>query len=755
MMPAFTAVLLHVPLFGRPTANAQPRRLSPLQQHTLRQPCGPLLISKSPYWEPGEQREESVHKLYGHRDESREKTSMIGTIRTALRSIGEGEISISAYDTALVSLLGKLDGSDGPLFPSSINWIIQNQLPDGSWGDEAFFMLRDRIISTLACVVALTSWNIHKEKCERGLLFIRENMWRLSEEAEDWMLVGFEIAFPSLLDMAKNLGLDIPYHEPALKEIYTQRKRKLAKIPRDVLHAMPTTLLHSLEGMVDLDWEKLLKLRCLDGSFHCSPAATATAFKETGNTKCYEYLEGITKKFNGGVPCIYPLDVYERLWAVDRLIRLGLSRHFTSEISDCLEYISRHWTPDGLAHTKNCPVKDIDDTAMGFRLLRLHGYHVDPCILKHFEKDGKFFCLQGESNPSSVTPMYNTYRAAQLMFPGDDNVLRRAEVFCRDFLLQRRASNRMKDKWAIAKDILGEVEYAIDFPWKASLPRIETRMYLEQYGGSSDVWIGKVLHRMTLFCNDLYLDAARADFSDFQRNCRVEWDALRMWYFKNNLGSYGGNPNSALTAYFIASATIFEQQRAAERLGWAHTAVLAETVSSYFKRIGGPKNSAENLEELIDLVPFDDASGSLREAWKQWLMAWTAKGTHGPIEGDTALLLVRTIEIFSGRHVSTDQKLNLWEYSQLEQLTSSICCKLSRRVLAQNQKRMEKVKDIDREVDSEMQELAWRVLQGCGAINRMTRETFLDVVKSFCYVTYYSQETIDSHINQVIFQDVV
>ncbi|GJN12783.1 hypothetical protein PR202_ga31094 [Eleusine coracana subsp. coracana] len=249
---------------------------------------------------------------------------------------------VVAYATILSSIL-----------QSEVNGV-KNQLPDGSWGDEAFFMFRDRIISTLACVVALTSWNIHKEKCERGftpailykneviainivgLLFIRENMWRLSEESEDWMLVGFEIAFPSLLDMAKNLGLDIPYHEPALKEIYTQRKRKLAKyvvtkypvifchhltqvlsfrfnsqstnqlklsyfrIPRDILHAMPTTLLHSLEGMVDLDWEKLLKLRCLDGSFHCSPAATATAFKETGDTKCFEYLEGITKKFNGG-----------------------------------------------------------------------------------------------------------------------------------------------------------------------------------------------------------------------------------------------------------------------------------------------------------------------------------------------------------------------------------------------------------------------------------------------------------------------
>ena len=62
-------------------------------------------------------------------------------------------------------------------------------------------------------------------------------------------------------------------------------------------------------------------------------------------------------------------------------------------------------------------------------------------------------------------------------------------------------------------------------------------------------------------------------------------------------------------------------------------------------------------------------------------MSWVAKGSQGSIEGDTALLLVRTIEIFSRRHVSTEQKLSLWEYSKLEQLTSSICSKLSRRVL--------------------------------------------------------------------------
>jgi len=40
-----------------------------------------------------------------------------------------------------------------------------------------------------------------------------------------------------------------------------------------------------------------------------------------------------------------------------------------------------------------------------------------------------------------------------------------------------------------------QVGYALDVPWYASLPRLETRFYLEQYGGENDVWIGKTLYR--------------------------------------------------------------------------------------------------------------------------------------------------------------------------------------------------------------------------------------------------------------------
>ena len=61
---------------------------------------------------------------------------------------------------------------------------------------------------------------------------------------------------------------------------------------------------------------------------------------------------------------------------------------------------------------------------------------------------------------------------------------------------------------------------------------------------------------------------------------------MHRWYFRNHLQRYGGTPKSALTAYFLASANIFEPSRAAERLVWARVDVLAEEVTAHFRHIG-------------------------------------------------------------------------------------------------------------------------------------------------------------------------
>ena len=66
------------------------------------------------------------------------------------------------------------------------------------------------------------------------------------------------------------------------------------------MHQVPTTLLHSLEGMPDLDWEKLLKLQSPDGSFLFSPSSTAFALKQTKDEKCLKYLKKAVDKFKGG-----------------------------------------------------------------------------------------------------------------------------------------------------------------------------------------------------------------------------------------------------------------------------------------------------------------------------------------------------------------------------------------------------------------------------------------------------------------------
>lgn len=85
--------------------------------------------------------------------------------------MNDGEITISPYDTAWVALVkGNDNNGNHPLFPSSLQWIVDNQLSDGSWGDYRLFSAHDRIINTLACIIALKSWDVYPEKCQQGTI---------------------------------------------------------------------------------------------------------------------------------------------------------------------------------------------------------------------------------------------------------------------------------------------------------------------------------------------------------------------------------------------------------------------------------------------------------------------------------------------------------------------------------------------------------------------------------------------------------
>ncbi|XP_021680569.2 ent-copalyl diphosphate synthase 1-like [Hevea brasiliensis] len=709
----------------------------------------------------------------------------IQSIKSMLDSMEDGEISISAYDTAWVALVEDVNGSGAPQFPSSLQWISNNQLPDGSWGDADIFTAHDRIINTLACVIALKSWNIHPDKCEKGMKYLKENLCKLEDENIEHMPIGFEVAFPSLLEVARKLDIEVPEDSPVLQEIYASRNLKLKKIPKDIMHKVPTTLLHSLEGMPGLEWEKLLKLQCEDGSFLFSPSSTAFALMQTKDENCLKYLNNIVQRFKGGVPNVYPVDLFEHIWAVDRLQRLGISRYFEEELKECVNYVARYWREDGICWARNSEVHDIDDTAMGFRVLRLYGHEVSADVFKHFKKGDTFFCFTGQST-QAVTGMFNLYRASQVLFPGE-KILEEAKEFSSSFLKEKQAANEVLDKWIITKDLPGEVEYSLDVPWYANLPRVEARFYLEQYGGEDDVWIGKTLYRMPYVNNNEYLQLARLDYNSCQAFHRIEWDNFQKWYEECNLGDFGISKRELLLSYFLAAASIFEPERSKERLAWAKTTILLKTIDSYFDEnnnsieqrrafvqefkngvgAGGPVNGrtmeTKTRQELVRIVlgtlndvSLDalvaygrDISHSLRHAWEKWLLKWEEEGDRHQGEAE---LIVKAINLAAGRWISEELLSYHSQYEKLFQLTNRICYQLG------NYKK-NKVHDNKRsttfEIEAELQELVQLVLQNSSdGMESNIKETFFTVAKSFYYIAICDPGTINYHISKVLFERV-
>ncbi|KAK4492527.1 hypothetical protein RD792_003338, partial [Penstemon davidsonii] len=722
---------------------------------------------------------------------------LVESIRSMLRSMDDGEISISAYDTAWVALVEDVGGSGTPQFPSSLEWICDNQLPDGSWGDRDTFLAHDRIINTLACVIALRSWNMHPDKSDKGISFVRENIYKLEDENEEHMPIGFEVALPSLIEIAKKLGIhDIPYDSPALQKIYASRDLKLTRIPRDIMHKVPTTLLHSLEGMPGLEWQKLLNVQSADGSFLFSPSSTAFALQQTNDQNCLQYLTKHVQKFNGGVPNVYPVDLFEHVWAVDRLQRLGISRYFQAEIKECIDYVYRNWTKKGICWARNSEVQDIDDTSMGFRLLRLHGYDVSADVFKYFEKDGEFFCFAGQST-QAVTGMYNLYRASQVKFPGE-NILADASKFSAKFLQEKRANNELFDKWIITKDLPGEVGYALDVPWYASLPRLETRFYLEQYGGENDVWIGKTLYRMPYVNNNTYLELAKLDYNNCQTLHQQEWKTIQKWYKYCNLEQFGLSESRLLQLYYIAAASLFEPEKSEQRLAWAKTAILVETIESHFgtqqlfkeqKRAfvkefengsilnypnGGryrTKNSVVGtLLKTINRISCDallthgrDIHQQLHHAWEKWLRKLENGSELGQGDEEAELILC-TLNLTCNTGGVLLSLTTKPKYEQLLKITARVCRQLR---LFQNPKVSHIISFnhfiifcqyihesngcmIDRGgIESDMQELAKLVLTKSSDdddLDSNTKQNFLVVARSFYYDAAYCNSAINFHI---------
>ncbi len=324
-------------------------------------------------------------------------------VSSIVNEIGIGRSGLmkpTAYDTAWLARVPAEHDIGVPAFPEALDWLRQNQHHDGSWGAEVEYV-HDRVISTLAAILALAEWSVDGRDVramERGLRYIREKADQLEQEHET---IGFEVILPTLLKHGQELGLAFPLS--AFERYKRMRNEKLAKIPRNMRYTRDTTLAFSLEFMGDdFDVEKVRFIQESNGSVAVSPSATAYFLtKWPDNVAARRYIASVARVYGGKAPQVFPFDIFETNWS---LWNLFLADEMVRDraVTRLARSVKALWDRrGGVGHSSNHSVPNADDSAVAFSVMRLAGLDPDPSPLYQFEREDHFICYSFERDPST------------------------------------------------------------------------------------------------------------------------------------------------------------------------------------------------------------------------------------------------------------------------------------------------------------------------------------------------------------------
>lgn len=289
---------------------------------------------------------------------------------TSVHRLTEGKTSGAAYDTAWTARVMNEFGT--PVFPECIKWLLENQHSDGSWGSHVL-NYHDRLLSTLSTIIALKEINKRRYNnyIQKGETYIWENLKNL--ELDNTRLIGSELLFPSLMEEAYSLGLDLPYHIKVYQQEY---QSKLEKIDQSLWYSPHTTLSFSFEFLGDsVDLDQITNIQLPNGSVATSPAATAFFLNHTHDETAFSYLKKVLSVTgDGSAMTVYPVEVFEYGWI---LYNFMLARLFFERYTDVCDFLSANIKDSGIGHSAQFPVCDADDTAVAYNVLYPGKYSLD------------------------------------------------------------------------------------------------------------------------------------------------------------------------------------------------------------------------------------------------------------------------------------------------------------------------------------------------------------------------------------------
>ncbi|KAH9646270.1 Ent-kaur-16-ene synthase [Citrus sinensis] len=480
------------------------------------------------------------------------------------------ELSVSPYDTAWVAMVPSLELPQAPCFPQCINWLLDNQVNDGSWGlhNRPSWLVKDAVLCTLACVLALKRWGIGEEQMNKGIQFIMSNFASVTDEKQQTP-VGFDIIFPGMIECAQDLNLNLPLRS---SDINAMLERRHLELNRNYTTGRKEYLAYVSEGIGKLqDWEMVMKYQRKNGSLFNSPSTTAAALTHFHNAGCLHYLSSLLEKFGNAVPTVHPLDIYINLTMVESLESLGVDRHFRTEIKRVLDETYRFWLQG-----EEEIFLDLTTCAMAFRLLRLNGYDVSSDPLTQFAEDNQFFnSLKGHLK--DIRAVLELYRASQITIYPDESVLEKQQFWTSHFLKQELSSGSIHSN-RFSQNVSSQVEDALKFPYHVNLERLAHRRNINLYN------------------------------VDNMRILKTSY----WWVVEKRLDKLKFARQKQTYCYFSVAATLFSPELSDARMSWAKNAVLTTIVDDFYD-LGGSEEELLNLIELLERWDVEEAKNCCSE----------------------------------------------------------------------------------------------------------------------------------------------
>ena len=349
----------------------------------------------------------------------------------------------SPYDIAWLARL-RASTDAGPRWPGLIDWLLENQHPDGSWGSKIVYY-HDRVICTLAAMIALRE-NGQDHQAQQSIRRAEQYLWHHLHllSRDPFELVGFELLVPTLLSQAQTLGLDVPNHTCCYGEILTA---KLRLIPPEVLYSPHVSTVHSLEFLgQSADRERLRQALTTNGSLGNSPAATAYyLLLGLDDQQAMAYLEAM-QRHTGNAITVFPFRTFELTWVLNNLAFSGLPATEFAPAS-MWEQLQREMGENGVGVDPTFGIPDGDTTSVCCQLLLSAGYRVNPLVLARYEnKETHIFRTYDYERNVSVSTNIHALEALGLMADYPERQQAREQIAAM-LLDSREYKMYWADKW--------------------------------------------------------------------------------------------------------------------------------------------------------------------------------------------------------------------------------------------------------------------------------------------------------------------